>query len=109
MAINLTRYTGLPTQEFIDAIKAAGIAVHGYQIPPCRFKWRRTMTHTVKTDFGWLDPRDKSGNLMLTIAGKRGGEGYGTDRDPQVVAFNTVLHLADEHGIYAVNGATQSG
>src|SRR6516164_3642473 len=77
MAINFTMFTATPTQAFLDAIKAAGITVRGWEIPPYRFRRRKTLTHTVKTDFGWLDPRDNSGNLKLTIDGERGGEHYG--------------------------------
>jgi hypothetical protein len=109
MAINFTMFTATPTQAFLDAIKAAGITVRGWEIPPYRFRRRKTLTHTVKTDFGWLDPRDNSGNLKLTIDGERGGEHYGTERDPQMVAFNAVLRLAEEHGIYAANGGMQTG
>ena len=106
MTINFTMFTGNPSPDFLDAINAAGIQVRGWEIPRHRFSRRKTNRHPVKTELGWTDPRDKSGNLKLTVNGERGE--HCTERDPQVIAFNKVLRLAEEHGIYAANGGMMS-
>jgi hypothetical protein len=105
--INFKMFTHQPTDELLQAIEAAGITVRGWEIPNYRFSRRKTMRNSVKTERGWTDPTNKSGNLNLTVEGDREGV-YGTERDPQVVAFHTVLKLAATYGVHAANGGMAS-
>ena len=106
--INFTVFSDQPTPEFIEAIQGEGISVRGWEIPAYRFSKRKTMRNTQKMDRGWIDPlRGMSGNLKLTVTGDREGV-YGTECDPQVIAFNTVVQIGERLGVYVANGGMVS-
>ena len=102
--INFTVFSDQATPEFIEAIQGEGISVRGWEIPAYRFSKRKTMRNTKKTDRGWIHPlRGMRVDLKLTVTGDREGA-YGTERDPQVIAFNTVVQIGERLGVYVANG-----
>jgi hypothetical protein len=93
MAAHFTMISAAPTPEFVTALEASGITVRGWEVPDYRFRKRKTWRHTLKTERGWFDPNDHTGDLKLTADDRR-----------QV--FHTVLRIAAEHGIYCPGGMT---
>jgi hypothetical protein len=52
--------------EFIAALNGEGITVRGWSIPAYRLSKRKGGRNTLKTDRGWTNPTDKTGDLKLT-------------------------------------------
>jgi hypothetical protein len=95
--MNFTLLSDQPTDAFLTAIVAAGITVRGWQQPHHYFNKRKTNRNTLKTERGWIDPRNvHSGYLSLA-----------TDGDAHT-AWNAVLMFGEQHGIYVNNGGMMS-
>ena len=98
MSEHFTLFSDEPSSAFIAALEAAGITVRGWEIPPYRFSKRKTFKNSLKVEGrGWTNPRDKSGDLMLTVEHDRWR------------AFDVVLEIAEVHGLYVANGGMTDG
>jgi len=98
MSEHFTLFSHEPSAAFIAALEAVGITVRGWQRPNHKFKRRRSFPHTEKVEGrGWADPRDKSGNLMLTVESDRWK------------AFFVVLEIAEAHGLWVAKGGMTVG
>jgi hypothetical protein len=95
--MRITLLSHEPSDEFLDAIRAAGIIVRKWEMPNWCFRKRKSLTHSVKTEGGWIKPTEKYGELKLTISADE-DESTDDENDPMHKAHQTVLKLAEEHG-----------
>jgi hypothetical protein len=70
MADHFTMISAAPTPEFVTALEASGITIRGWEVWLSKRKTRR---NTLKTEQGWVDPNDHSGDLKLTADDRRAG------------------------------------
>ena len=67
--MNFTLFSDQPTDDFL-AIAAVGITVRGWHLPHHYLNKRKTNRNTLKTERGWIDPRNvHSGYLRLATDG----------------------------------------
>ena len=94
MTEHFTLIAGEPTPEFIAALKAVGITVHSWQLPRYRSaSARHGATHRRRNAAGPIPTI--SGDLKLAA-------------ENRWEAFDDVLRIAAEHGVYVANGGMVS-
>src|SRR5258708_28489108 len=81
-------FSDQPTQPFIDALAMVNITVRGWEIPSHRYSKRKSLRNSLKTERGWIDPRNAtSGHLKLTVDGDHHE------------AWKTVIEIAKDHDV----------